>query len=109
MTSIWNGAFELFALFLVFPLILVMGAGSETGGGKTDRICRFLGELSYPLYMTHYPFIYWHHAWAKANWNAHPVWFHIALALAFLALSILFAWMTYRLFDLPVRRWLSRK
>lgn len=109
MTSVWNGVFELVALFVAFPAILMAGAGSLPGSERTERFCRFLGELSYPLYMTHYPFIYLHHAWAKDNWNAYPAWIHIAGAAVFLLFSVLFAWGAYRLYDVPARRWLSKR
>ena len=31
----------------------------------TTRVCKFLGDISYPLYMVHYPFIYLYYAWVK--------------------------------------------
>jgi peptidoglycan/LPS O-acetylase OafA/YrhL len=43
-------------LILAFPLILIGGLGTKLGAME-ERIARWLGELSYPLYAVHYPII----------------------------------------------------
>ena len=103
-----NGIFELFSLFIVFPLILCIGAGGEIGNAASARICKFLGAISYPLYMVHYPFIHIYHAWAVDNALVYPLGVHVTIAVCFTLGSILLAWLTLKLYDEPVRRWMSK-
>ena len=102
-----NGIFELFCLFVAFPLILCAGAGGEVKNATSVRLCRFLGAISYPLYMVHYPFIHIYHAWAVDNALAYPLSVHVSIAAGFTLGSIFLAWLTLKLYDEPVRRWLS--
>ncbi len=48
---------EAAAIILYFPLLVALGAGA-TVSARTERLCRFSGDLSYPLYMTHYSAIW---------------------------------------------------
>jgi peptidoglycan/LPS O-acetylase OafA/YrhL len=32
-----------------------------------EHLCRFFGDSSYPIYITHYPIIYTYTAWVKDN------------------------------------------
>ena len=57
-----NGLYEAFCIIVCFPLIVAMGAGSSVMG-KSKAINQFLGEISYPLYITHYPLIYMQMSW----------------------------------------------
>ncbi|WP_148139814.1 acyltransferase family protein, partial [Akkermansia muciniphila] len=50
---------------LIFPLLIILGASGRITDPVTDKVCRFLGQISYPLYMVHYPFIYLYFAWVK--------------------------------------------
>ena len=102
-----NGIFELFCLFVAFPLILCVGAGSEVKNAMSMKICCFLGAISYPLYMVHYPFIHIYHAWAVDNALAYPLYVHVTIAVLFTLLSIVLAWFVLKLYDEPMRHWLS--
>ncbi len=53
-----NSLYETACFAVFFPLILLFGASGKITNPYTDKICRFLGNISYPLYMVHYPFIY---------------------------------------------------
>ena len=70
-----------------------------------NRVCKFLGDISYPLYMVHYPFIYLYYAWVK-NEN---LTFTESLpgALALVAGSVILAYLCLKLYDEPVRRFLT--
>ena len=48
-----NGLYEAFCIIICFPIIVAIGAGSSVKGGKSEAINRFLGEISYPIYITH--------------------------------------------------------
>ena len=48
---------EAAVIVLYFPLLIALGAGA-TVSPRVERLCRFSGNLSYPLYMTHYSVIW---------------------------------------------------
>ena len=102
-----NGIYEALCILVVFPIIVAMGAGQRDAGAASDRICRFFGDISYPLYITHYPLIYLYTAWMaraprsvaqRAGWGV--VLWCTALVIAYACL---------KLYDEPVRAWLSRR
>jgi peptidoglycan/LPS O-acetylase OafA/YrhL len=53
----WNGLYDAACVLFLFPLIILCGAHSNAGAGMI-RLCKFSGRLSYPLYITHIPFVY---------------------------------------------------
>lgn len=103
-----NGLYESVVILLIFPLVVAMGAGSKVEGRKSQAICRFLGDLSYPLYITHYPLIYMQMGWAYNHQDA-PLDQHICVAVSLFCVAIAMAWASYRLYDVPVREWLRNK
>ena len=86
----------------------MMGAGSSIIGEKSTKVCSFLGEISYPLYITHYPIMYMQMNWAWSNPDA-PLYAHVTVAISTVALSIGMAYAFLKLYDLPVRKWLTEK
>lgn len=102
-----NGAYEAVSVLVFFPLIVAMGAGSNVTGRRSVALCKFLGELSYPLYITHYPLIYMQVTWARNNPDA-PTGMHVFVAVAVFVLSIAVAYASLRLYDEPVREWLKQ-
>src|ERR1700752_277563 len=53
----FNGLYDAACVLFFFPLIIICGAHSDAGAGMM-RLCKFSGRLSYPLYITHIPFVY---------------------------------------------------
>lgn len=102
-----NGLYDTLCFAVFFPLIVFLGASGKTTDKYTVRICKFLGDISYPLYMVHYPFIYLYYAWVK-NEN---LTFGESLpgAIALVIGSILLAYGCLKLYDEPVRRYLTRR
>lgn len=101
-----NGAFELVALMVVFPLLLLAGAGTEVTHARTAAVCAFLAELSYPFYMSHYPFMKIHNWWVRTYSAGFSAGFCVALGVCeYLALAAL-AYVMMRFWDRPVRRML---
>jgi peptidoglycan/LPS O-acetylase OafA/YrhL len=102
-----NGIYESICVILIFPLIVALGAGETRVEGTSIRIARFFGELSYPLYITHYPLIYVYTAWVGRDKvtvaQGAPVG-----ALLFVT-AIVIAYASLKLYDEPVRRWLGRR
>ena len=103
-----DGLYQAFAIIIMFPLIVLIGAGSRTTDAKSTAWCEFLGNLSYPLYITHYPVMYMQMAWVERNPDA-PVWMHIMLNVGVVLFSIFLAWACLKLYDEPVREWLNHK
>lgn len=106
--NVLNGVYNAVCILICFPLIVMAGAGSELRGNRSTRICTFLGQLSYPLYITHYPFVYLQMCWAWAHPEA-PVYAHIMTAAGVFLLSVGTAYACLKLFDIPVRKWLTDK
>jgi peptidoglycan/LPS O-acetylase OafA/YrhL len=102
-----NGLFQAACIILVFPTIIAAGIGIRHVDGWQGRLCNFVGELSYPLYIIHYPFIYLFAHW---NWSTHPTPLlrGIVVAADYLFVVAL-AYALMRWYDRPVRAWLSRR
>lgn len=108
-TSQWmNGAYEAISVLVLFPLIVAMGAGSNVTGKRSVALCKSLGELSYPLYITHFPLIYMQIAWARNHPDA-PTGMHIFIAVSIFLLSIALAYVCLKMYDEPVREWLKQR
>lgn len=106
--QLWlNGLYDTLCVVVVFPLIVWLGASGRTTDRASSRICKFLGDISYPLYLVHYPFIYCYFAWVKNR----DLTFAESLpgAAALVVGSVALAWAALRWYDEPVRRWLTRR
>lgn len=107
-----NGLYESLCVVLVFPLIVYLGAGGELNEGLPARLCKFLGNISYPLYIIHYPFIYLFMAWVVNNKidpaSGVPASL-IIVAISILVVTVALAYAFLKVYDEPVRKWLSRK
>jgi len=103
-----NGLYEAFCIIVIFPLIVYLGAGGVVHHPVEAKICRLLGDLSYPLYMTHYVLVYFYVAWVSNHpgvtlaqaWPRALLTFTGAIALAYASLK----W-----YDEPARAWLRKK
>ncbi|WP_286857868.1 MULTISPECIES: acyltransferase family protein [Sphingobacterium] len=105
--NLWmNGLYDTLCCVLVFPLLVVLGASGK-GGIFTNKLSKFLGDISYPLYMVHYPFIYLYYTWVK-NENLS---FEESLpgAAAVVIGSIVLAYICLKLYDIPVRKYLTQR
>lgn len=103
-----NGVFEAVCIIIVFPILLWLGASDRTAGRRMKAVYRFLGNLSYPLYILHYPLFYLFYAWLIRTQTYTPgtSW---GPALLTVAGSVVLAWLAMRFYDIPVRRWLTRR
>ncbi len=103
-----NGLYEAFCIIIVFPLIVYMGASGRVSSGTEDKICTFLGALSYPLYMTHYVLVYFYVAWVS-NHSGIILWQAWPYALLTFSGAIVLAYASLKWYDEPVRAWLRKK
>ena len=100
-----NGIFEAACIIAVFPLVVWYAASGKTTDIASTRICRFLGDISYPLYIVHYPLMYAFYMWLikTRQYTLYETW---PAALAVVTASIILAWLCLKLYDMPVRKWL---
>ena len=103
---LWDGLYQAICILVLFPAIVLAGAGSKTTDANSTAICKWLGDISYPLYITHFPLIYMQMNWVAENASA-PLWQHIAVSSGVFLLSIALAWGLLAFYDEPVRRWLK--
>ena len=102
-----NGLYDTICFALFFPVIVYLGASGKTTDKHTRRICNFLGDISYPLYMVHYPFIYLYYAWVKND----KLTFCESLpgAAGVVIGSIALAYICLKWYDIPVRKYLTNR
>jgi peptidoglycan/LPS O-acetylase OafA/YrhL len=102
-----NGIYDSATVILFFPLVIFLAASGEIKGKFSSKVCKFFGDISYPIYITHYPIIYIYTAWAVDNKikfsEAYPVSILVWLSCVALAYTCL------KLYDIPVRLWINKK
>ena len=104
---LFNGLYDTLSTLLLFPLLLWLGASGHATDAATARICGFLGDISYPLYMVHYPSMYLFYAWVwNHGYTFSEVW---PVAAALFAGNILLAWFVLKIYDEPLRRLLTAR
>ena len=106
--NILNGVYNATCILVFMPLVIMMGAGSVIKGEKSAKVCNFLGEISYPLYITHYPLMYMQMNWAWSHPDA-PAYAHVIVCIGCFLISLGIAYACLKLYDIPVRNWMTEK
>lgn len=103
-----NGVFESVCIIVIFPILVWLAASGQTTDAKSTTICTFLGNISFPLYIVHYPFMYLFYAWLikQQIYTLDECW---PIALGLMAWNVALAYVFLRFYDLPVRLWLTAK
>ena len=103
-----NSLYEVVCIAAVFPFIVWLGACGGAGGSFVSKVSKVLGNLSYPLYIVHYPIMYIFYAWLieKKYYTLNEC---LGVAALVVVSSIVLALLCLKLYDEPVRRWLTRK
>lgn len=100
-----NAAYDLFCTFIILPAIVWIGASGVTTDRFSTAICEGLGNLSYPVYIVHYPIMYLFYSWVWSNnitfESAIPV-----MGCIFVAIPAI-AWIALKYYDEPMRRFLT--
>ena len=107
-----NGLYDFLCAALLFPFIVWMGASDSRAKASTLRVGQALGDLSYPLYAIHYPFMCLLFGRLGFDGNVYDpshVLTQWPLAVAIVVGCPLLAWLLLKGYDQPVRRWLGRK
>lgn len=102
-----NGLYDAVCTIVIFPILVYLGASGKTPDKMTSRMCKFFGDISYPLYIVHYPFMYLFYSWVWKNELTFAKAWPIALLLFFG--NILLAYTCLKLFDEPVRKYLTKR
>lgn len=118
-----NGVYEMACITIFFPIIVWLGASANTKAATqavpspenagtapalSMKISNFLGELSYPLYIVHYPVMYLFYAWLIKNgiYTLGECW---PVVVGIMVLCVSLAYICLKFYDLPVRRWLGNR
>ena len=102
----WNWLTELMVVLFYFPLLISLGAGASLST-RLKNLCVFSGNISYPLYMTHYAVI-----WMFGNYyiTNKPDTIQLTLIVSIGALLLIgLAYIVMVVYDIPVRRYLTSR
>ena len=87
---------------------MCLAASGETSDKLSAGICRMLGDISYPLYIVHYPVMYLFYAWLidQKLYTLSETW---PMAVLVFMVNVTLAYLCLKLYDEPVRRYLTRR
>jgi len=111
MPAGWRGEgwVEVVLVLVLFPLTVLL-ATRASPSERTARLCRWLGNLSYPLYVLHYPIVSALGQYARGGL---PPAARALEAAAVAVACIAAAHILFHLYDMPVRAragaWLRRR
>ena len=105
---ITNGIYETVVIIIIFPIIIMIGAGDTEQNEAIIKICKSLGNFSYPLYITHIPLIYCLYSWYSFHEN-NSLFNIICVCVGSFFIMIFNAYSLIKLYDEPFRKWLSEK
>ncbi len=102
-----NCIYEVCCVAFVFPIIVYLAASGVTSDRASSRVCKFLGDISYPLYIVHYPVMYLFYMWLIKNktYTLAETWPVVILVFC---INVTLAYVCLKCYDEPVRRWLTR-
>jgi peptidoglycan/LPS O-acetylase OafA/YrhL len=102
----WNWLTEPLVVLFYFPFLVALGAGAALAPGL-KKLCAFSGNISYPIYMTHYAVI-----WIFSNYYAAHKPATGQLAIIIITSMVLLVGLAYLImvfYDIPVRKYLGTK
>ncbi|NBW09661.1 MAG: acyltransferase [Caulobacteraceae bacterium] len=100
----FQGLYDVLAIVVIFPLLLFVGAAIAPPQAA-QGVCTFLGVTSYAIYVIHVPMrdvvlAAMHYLPIRPSWG---------LAAAFILIALVASWIVDKVYDGPVRTWLSGK
>jgi len=102
----WNWLVEPIIVVFYFPIVVSLGAGASLSS-KHHKINKFSGDISYPLYMTHYPFMWIFANYVTAEEPSMALLRWVTTISVFLLISL--AYLVFRFLDFPIRHYLKDK
>ena len=104
--KVLNPITEPLIVIFYLPFLVSLGAGAQLTN-RSHKACVFLGELSYPLYMVHYPFLWVFLSYLETH---KPPMSQLQLLIPVLFVSLVgFAYLIMVYVDRPIRRYLKAK
>ncbi len=104
--SSWTWLVDPLVAVFYHPFLICLGVGSTLPAWQ-KKICRFSGDISYPLYMIHYWVIWIFADYMITRKPATPE--VVAVITAGTLLLIGLAWLILKWYDEPVRNWLRNR
>jgi peptidoglycan/LPS O-acetylase OafA/YrhL len=99
-----NGIYEEISITIIFPIILTIGASNK----EKSKLSTILGDLSYPLYIIHYPIMYLFYQWLiKTKQYTLSETYPVAILVVILSISL--AFLLSKFYDKPLRKRLIQK
>lgn len=89
-----------------FPLLVALGAGSHLSPAF-ERLCKLSGEISYPLYMIHYPFLWVFLSYVEMEKPGMNEMLFIMVTGTLLLICLSYIVLKY--LDLPLRNYLKKR
>lgn len=105
---LYDGIFNLICVFILCPFTVWFGSQRIELSQRTKNVCDFLGRLSYPLYLAHYPLIYLFFTWMDTHHDASFCILAFTSTATFL-LCVALGYAALKLWDEPIRKWLAKK
>ncbi|MDQ6529467.1 acyltransferase [Flavobacterium sp. LHD-85] len=102
--SKWNWLTEPFVVLFYFPLLISLGAGAHLKP-CLKKICTFSGNISYPLYMTHYA-VLWMFGNYYVNYKPNTIQLTFIVTTSVILL-VGFAYFVMNVYDKPLRKYLT--
>lgn len=104
-----NGLYESVCAIVIFPALVWLGASGKTTDKVTSTVCKFLGDISYPLYVVHYPLMYLFYWWLWSGEEKIPFSQAWPVAVVVIIASVILAYLCLRFYDIPLRKWLASR
>jgi peptidoglycan/LPS O-acetylase OafA/YrhL len=102
----YNWIIEPSIVIVCFPLLIAIGAGAAPGA-RAQRLCELSGNISYPLYMIHYPFIWIFMSYVETH---KPTLLLMSIITVVGTLSLIgLSYLVLVFMDIPVRMFLKNK
>ena len=99
-----NWITEPIILIFYLPILVALGAGVQMHK-SVQPACKFLGDISYPLYMVHYPFLWVFLSYLETQKpSMEQLYVQIPVITCLL---IAFAYFILKVIDEPVRKYLK--
>ncbi|MWB95168.1 acyltransferase family protein [Flavobacterium sp. GA093] len=102
----YNWFIDAFIVVVYFPFLVALGAGAELLPGF-KKICKLSGDISYPLYMVHYPFLWVFYSYIE-KYKPDMTFMNICSVIGLVALLI-FSYLMMQFVDVPIRKFLLNK
>jgi peptidoglycan/LPS O-acetylase OafA/YrhL len=98
---------DLLAILFIFPPLVAMSANTRVKG-RLLGFCAFVGLVSYGVYVLHVPLF----AWVRLALQRVEIYEQlpgVALVALMAVVAVSVTWLLHMVYDVPVRRFLSRK